>query len=81
MEKQTAVEWLHHLHKKGILIEKSFEMAKEMEKEQHSETFIQGVKWMQYQRDLVNGGAEYWDKEPSYFLKYYTETYSDGKKN
>jgi len=34
MTQQTAVEWLQSLHKKGILIEKSFEMAKEMEKEQ-----------------------------------------------
>jgi hypothetical protein len=34
MAQQTAVEWLHSLHKKGILIEKSFEMAKAMEKEQ-----------------------------------------------
>ena len=34
MAQQTAVEWLQSLHKKGILIEKSFEMAKEMEKEQ-----------------------------------------------
>jgi hypothetical protein len=34
MAQQTAVEWLQSLNKKGILIEKSFEMAKEMEKEQ-----------------------------------------------
>jgi hypothetical protein len=33
MAQQTAVEWLQSLHKKGILIEKSFEMAKEMEKD------------------------------------------------
>jgi hypothetical protein len=30
---------------------------------------------MQYQRDLVNGGAEYWDKEPSHFGEYYKETF------
>jgi hypothetical protein len=34
MAQQTAVEWLHHLYKEGILIKKSFEMAKAMEKEQ-----------------------------------------------
>jgi predicted RNA-binding protein len=34
MAQQTAVEWLHHLYKEGILIQKSFEMAKAMEKEQ-----------------------------------------------
>jgi len=49
--------------------------AKEIEKDQHSETFNQGVQWMQYQRDLVNGGAEYWDKEPSHFGEYYKETF------
>jgi hypothetical protein len=36
---QTAVEWLQSLHKKGILIEKSFEMAKAMEKEQIKNAF------------------------------------------
>lgn len=51
--------------------------AKAMEKEQHSETFNQGVQWMQYHRDLVNGGAEYWDKEPSHFGEYYKETYGE----
>jgi hypothetical protein len=39
---QTAVEWLQSLHKKGILIAKSFEMAKEMEKEQIEEAFKHG---------------------------------------
>jgi hypothetical protein len=42
MAQQTAVEWLQSLHKKGILIEKSFEMAKEMEKEQIIETWKHG---------------------------------------
>jgi hypothetical protein len=34
MSQQTAVEWLQYLHKEGILIKKSFEIAKAMEKEQ-----------------------------------------------
>jgi hypothetical protein len=34
MAQQTAVEWLQYLHKEGILIKKSFEIAKEMEKDQ-----------------------------------------------
>jgi hypothetical protein len=42
MAQQTAVEWLQSLHKKGILIEKSFEMAKEMEKQQLIETWKHG---------------------------------------
>ncbi len=42
MAQQTAVEWLQSLHKKGILIEKSFEMAKEMEKEQIKDAFKHG---------------------------------------
>ena len=33
MAQQTAVEWLQYLHKEGILIKKSFEIAKEMEKD------------------------------------------------
>jgi len=84
MAQQTAVDWFVDkvFGKNGLIIyDELIQQAKAIEKEQHSEAFIQGVKWMQYQRDLVNGGAEYWDKKPSYFLKYYNETYSDGKKN
>jgi hypothetical protein len=42
MAQQTAVEWLQYLHKEGILIKKSFEIAKEMEKEQIIETWKHG---------------------------------------
>jgi hypothetical protein len=42
MAQQTAVEWLQSLHKKGILIEKSFEMAKAMEKEQIMRANVDG---------------------------------------
>ena len=83
MKQQTAVEWLSEQF--DIIVElypsqfervnMAIEQAKEMEKDQHSETFNQGVQWMQYQRDLVNGGAEYWDKEPSHFGEYYNETF------
>jgi hypothetical protein len=78
---QTAVEWLELVYhsQQGYISKKDIEEAKAMEKEQHSETFNQGVQWMQYQRDLVNGGAEYWDKKPSYFLEYYNETYKNEK--
>jgi hypothetical protein len=34
MEQKTAVEWLERLFKEGILIKKSFDIAKQMEKEQ-----------------------------------------------
>jgi hypothetical protein len=34
MKQQTAVEWLEWLFKEGILIKKSFEIAKQKEKEQ-----------------------------------------------
>lgn len=33
-KKQTAVDWLEKLYKEGILIPKSFEQAKAMEKQQ-----------------------------------------------
>jgi hypothetical protein len=78
MEKQTAVEWLFMTLALTPMTEwyNVLEQAKAMEKEQHSKTFNQGVQWMQYHRDLVNGGTEYWEKEPSYFLEYYNETYN-----
>ena len=83
-KQQTAVEWLvsnisskidneYWCNQKEIT--EWVEQAKAMEKDQHSETFNQGVQWMQYQRDLVNGGAEYWDKVPSHFGEYYNETF------
>jgi hypothetical protein len=34
MKQQTSVDWLEMLHKQGILINKSFEIAKEIEKQQ-----------------------------------------------
>ena len=89
-KKQTAVEWLEKAfytyaeltginNNKWLIdeedLDKLIEQAKAIEKDQHSETFNQGVQWMQYQRDLVNGGAEYWDKEPSHFGEYYKETF------
>jgi hypothetical protein len=87
--KQTAVEWLkqqletygdpQYCELEWETLDDLVKQAKEMEKEQHGETFNQGVQWMQYQRDLVNGGIEYWDKKPSYFLEYYNETYGGNK--
>jgi hypothetical protein len=79
-KKQTAVEWLamqlyDQMKGNDELFTNSLIQAKAIEKDQHSETFNQGVQWMQYQRDLVNGGAEYWDKEPSHFGEYYKETF------
>jgi hypothetical protein len=43
MAQQTAVEWLQYLHKEGILIKKSFEIAKAMEKEQIMDAYENGV--------------------------------------
>jgi L-ribulose-5-phosphate 3-epimerase UlaE len=60
MAQQTAVEWLHSLHKKGILIEKSFEMAKEMEKEQINKACYDG----------------YYKEDEKYTYEYYNETYN-----
>ena len=65
--KQTAVEWLEYLHKEGILIEKSFRIAKEMEKEQIEDAFQAG-KW-DWHEHITND-------EPSKDLaQYYKETY------
>jgi hypothetical protein len=69
----TAVEWLQSLHKKGILIEKSFEMAKEMEKEQIIDFAMQ-----MHKIDCSKTGTDILLNEAEL---YYTETYSDGKKN
>lgn len=45
MEK-TAVEWLEWLYKEGILNQKSFEIAKGMEKEQLEQAYMHGLAWM-----------------------------------
>jgi hypothetical protein len=47
MEK-TAVEWLEWLYKEGILNQKSFEIAKEMEKQQMIDF---AKKWEERQND------------------------------
>jgi hypothetical protein len=57
---QTAVEWLEWLFKEGILIEKSFEIAKQKEKEQIE---------MAYQADRYPCSDE--DAQ-----QYYKETYN-----
>jgi hypothetical protein len=67
MAQKTAVEWLQHLYKEGILIQKSFEMAKEMEKQQIMKA--------------VNRGFDEGCKLPEYISlnnaeQYYNETYN-----
>lgn len=76
-KQQTAVEWLADRlpHDVKSFMYNRIQQAKQMEKDQHSDTFNQGVQWMHDHRDLVNGGTEYWDIKPSYFLEYYNETY------
>lgn len=71
MKKQTAVEWLgNELVKKGFPIEKyamdSYEQAKEMEKQQHSETWDNSL--------IENKGDNYIGKEKS-FEEYYNENF------
>jgi hypothetical protein len=41
-ENMTAVEWLEYLHREEILIKKSFEMAKQKEKEQIDNAWLNG---------------------------------------
>jgi hypothetical protein len=64
MEK-TAVEWLERLFKEGILIKKSFEIAKQKEKEQMH-------KCASFWRGKEN------EIEKPMFDKYYNETYTNG---
>jgi hypothetical protein len=64
MEK-TAVEWLEWLFKEGILIEKSFEIAKEKEKQQMH-------KCASFWRGKEN------EIEKPTFDEYYNETYTNG---
>jgi hypothetical protein len=60
---QTAVEWLEWLFKEGILIEKSFEIAKQKEIEQMH-------KCASFWRGIEN------EIEKPYFDIYYKETYN-----
>jgi hypothetical protein len=59
MAQQTAVEWLQSLHKKGILIEKSFEMAKEMEKQQIMDAYWNGTTDTEKQDALIDAEKFY----------------------
>jgi hypothetical protein len=68
MAQQTAVEWLHHLYKEGILIEKSFEMAKAMEKEQ-----IVDFAMQMHKIDCSKTGTDILLNEAE---QYYNETYN-----
>jgi hypothetical protein len=62
---QTAVEWLEYLYKEGILIPKSFEMAKQKEREQMH-------KYASFCRGIEN------QIEKPMFDEYYNETYTNG---
>lgn len=72
MKKQTAVEWLvNQLNKKGfavVVTDEEIEQAKEMEKQQHSETWDNSL--------IENKGDNYIGKEKS-FEEYYNETFKN----
>jgi hypothetical protein len=72
MKKVSAVEWLiEQLNKKGfepVVTDEEIEQAKEMEKEQHSETWNDSR--IQYK------GDNYLGKEKS-FEEYYNETFKN----
>ena len=91
-KQQTAVEWLYDelfksfqkLYTLQFTMEeyqannvKLYLQAKEMEKEQHLETHQEGMKYVQYIRDITNGKSEYWKKEVLNFTNYYNETYGN----
>jgi len=68
MTKQTAVEWLQlQLNENGKLSAVDFYQAKEMEKEQHQETFKQSRSAFIFKKDM----PPVWES----WEKYYNETY------
>ena len=84
MKKQTAVSWLEkradereknnpneHFYWHLRELQKDFEQAKEMEKQQHSETWDNSL--------IENKGDNYIGKEKS-FEEYYKDTFKDMKK-
>jgi hypothetical protein len=61
MAQLTAVEWLEYLYREGILIEKSFDMAKDMEKEQIVDAYRNGANdefehWMNNEDRITSVG-------------------------
>lgn len=87
MKHQSSIEWLEDTVKsisvgrastsryKEMILE-LIRQAKDMHKEEHGETFTAGVQWMQYQRDLIQGGTEYWEEYPPDFNDYYEQTFN-----
>jgi hypothetical protein len=61
MTQLTAVEWLEYLYREGMLIEKSFDMAKAMEKEQIVDAYRNGANdefehWMNNEDRITSVG-------------------------
>jgi hypothetical protein len=70
--KQTAVDWLKKLYEErpeSILIDEDFEKAKEMEIEEHRETFKQARKANIFEKDM----PPVWES----FEQYYNETFKN----
>jgi hypothetical protein len=68
MEKQTALDWLEQAYwdNKGTLSQKHFDQAKQMEKEQHEETW--------FSSRVEDMGDEFKVEQKS-FEDYYNETF------
>ena len=66
-KKQTAVDWLEKLYKEGILIPKSFEQAKAMEKQQIIDARVTAPLLSTFDQDDYIEEAE----------QYYNETYGE----
>jgi hypothetical protein len=88
-KQQTAVEWFWNQlpeilpftvdTETAVKLQKAYQQSKEMEKEQHLETHQEGMKYVQYIRDITNGKSEYWKKEVLNFTNYYEQTYGGGE--
>jgi cell division protein YceG involved in septum cleavage len=76
MAQKTAVEWLEYLYKEGILIPKSFEIAKQKEKDQ----IIDAKMHTFDQNNTLPYGTEYLLKRYEMLedsFNYYNETYAN----
>jgi hypothetical protein len=67
MGQQTAVDWLHEVYnQQGRILTAQFEQAKQMEKEQHDNTWVDSR--IEYNGDDYIGQGKT-------FEQYYNETY------
>ena len=82
--KQTAVEWFNQQlvdrqcgNGDSRSWDEILEQAKQMDKEQKIDAYIEGRGFTQYTYDQLYDNIEYWEREPLGFEDYYNETYGN----